>query len=174
MTSQTAPSPVLIDLPARAVLTVDGRGDPADTPFTAAVRALFAVRAALGARDDVALEGTYSPHDDVAAFDLADPAGWRWRLAVPAPAHRGADAVRTAAARFGAPVQLGSQPDRLVAQLLHRGPFAEEGPSLRALYAFATAQGCLPVGPHTEVYLTDPRSVAPAGLRTLLRVPVRR
>lgn len=174
MTSQTAPAPALVDLPRRTVLSVDGRGAPEDTPFTAAVRALFAVRAALGARDDVPLEGSYSQHDDPQAFDLHDPAGWQWRLLVAAPDHATADAVLTAATRFGAPVVMRVQPPRLVAQLLHLGPYADEGPSLRALHAFATARGCLPVGPHTEVYLADPGSVAPSELRTMLQVPVRR
>jgi hypothetical protein len=174
MTSQTAPAPSLLDLPPRSVLTVDGRGAPEDAPFTAAVRALFAVRAALGARDDVPLEGSYSQHDDPTRFDLHDPAGWQWRLLVPAPEGAGADAVLTAAARFGAPVVLRVQPSRLVAQLPHHGPYADEEPSLRALYAFVSARDLLPVGPHTEVYLTDPRSTAPTELRTLLQVPVRR
>lgn len=179
MTPQTAPAPSLLDLPPRSVLTVDGRGAPDDPPFTAAVRALFAVRAALGARDDVPLEGSYSQHDesghpDPTRFDLHDPAGWQWRLLVPAPESAGADAVLTAADRFGAPVVLREQASRLVAQLPHHGPYADEEPSLRALYAFVSERGLLPVGPHTEVYLTDPGSVVPAELRTLLQVPVRR
>lgn len=174
MTPQTAPAPSLLDLPPRSVLTVDGRGAPDDPPFTAAVRALFAVRAALGARDDVPLEGSYSQHDDPTRFDLHDPAGWQWRLLVPAPESAGADAVLTAADRFGAPVVLRVQASRLVAQLPHHGPYADEKPSLRALYAFVSERGLLPVGPHTEVYLTDPGSVVPAELRTLLQVPVRR
>ncbi len=174
MTSHTAPAPVLRDLPGRPVLSVDGRGAPEEPPFTAAVRALFAVRAALGGHDDVPLEGTYSQVDDLAAFDLDDPAGWRWRLVVPAPEHAGADAVLTAAGRFGAPVVLRVQPPRTVAQLLHLGPYADEAPSLRTLHAFAAAQGGVATGPHTEVYLTDPFSVAPSELRTMLQVPVRR
>lgn len=46
--------------------------------------------------------------------------------------------------------------------------------SLRTLHAFVAAQGGVAMGPHTEVYLTDPRTVAPSELRTLLQVPVRR
>lgn len=174
MTSHTAPAPVLLDLPGRPVLSVDGLGAPEAPLFLAAVRALFAVRAALGGQHDVPLEGTYSQADDLTAFDLDDPAGWRWRLVVPAPAHAGADAVLTAAGRFGASVVLRVQPPRTVAQLLHRGPYADEASSLRALHTFAAAEGGLPAGPHTEVYLTDPRTAAPAELRTLLQVPVRR
>ncbi len=162
----------LIEIPARDVLTVDGVGSPEDAAFTAAVRALCAVRSALGGRDDVPLEGSYAQDGDPSAFDLDAPGGWHWRLLLPAPPHTQAEAVGTAAARFGAPVLLRSAGPAVAAELLHCGPYAEEGPSLAALYAFVTGRGLTPAGPHTEVYLTDPRVVEPVELRTLLRVPV--
>lgn len=165
-------NPVLTDLPARALLAVDGEGAPEDHPFTAAVRALFAVRAALGAPADVPLEGTYAQDGDPLRFDLDAPAGWHWTLALPAPPDRSAAAVATAGERFGAPVELRAEPARRVAELLHRGPYADERPSLDALYGFVAAQGLRPAGPHTEVYLTDPATTAPADNRTVLRVPV--
>jgi hypothetical protein len=65
----------VIDMPGRDVLTVDGVGAPEDAPFGAAVRALFAVRAALGARDDVPLEGSYAQDGDPLRFDLDAPTG---------------------------------------------------------------------------------------------------
>lgn len=168
----TTLTPSLSTVPARALLAVDGRGAPQDAPFTAAVRALFAVRAALGARDDVPLEGTYTQDGDASRFDLGAPQGWHWTLAVPAPDARTADAVTTAAARFGAPVVLRAQQEQRVAQLVHHGPYDDEQPSLDALHAFVAEQGLRPAGPHTEVYLTDPGTTAPAELRTVLRVPV--
>jgi hypothetical protein len=162
----------LIEIPARDVLTVDGVGSPDGVAFTTAVRALYAVRAALGGHDDVPLEGSYAQDGDPMTFDLDAPDGWHWRLLVPAPRHVKAEAVGTAAERFGAPVLLRSARPASAAEVLHRGPYAEEGPSLAALYAFVAEQGLTPAGPHTEVYLTDPRAVEPAELRTLLRVPV--
>ena len=56
---------------------------------------------------------------------------------------------------------------------MHRGPYVDEAPSIAALDAFVVEQGREPVGPHTEVYLDDPRRTEPAQLRTLLRMPVR-
>jgi hypothetical protein len=167
-------TPELVDLPARAVLTVDGAGPPEAQPFTSAVRALFAVRAALGARDDVPLEGCYSQDGDPLRFDLEAPDGWHWRLAVPAPPDAAAEAVEAAGRRFGAPVRLRDIGAHQVARLLHHGPYADEGPSLAALYSFVERAGLVPAGPHTEVYLTDPSTTPPAQLRTLLRVPVSR
>ncbi|WP_300018774.1 GyrI-like domain-containing protein [Pseudonocardia sp.] len=162
----------LATVPARALLVVDGRGAPEDPAFTAAVRALFAVRAALGATDDVPLEGTYAQDGDALRFDLDAPGGWHWTLAVPAPPGRTADAVSTAAARFGAPVELRAHPEQRVAQLVHRGPYADEKPSLAALYAHVAGRGLRPAGPHTEVYLTDPGTTAPGDNRAVLSVPV--
>lgn len=162
----------LTAVPARALLAVDGRGAPEDAAFATAVRALFAVRAALGAVDDVPLEGTYAQDGDALRFDLDAPHGWHWTLAVPAPDGRTAEAVTRAAARFGAPVELRAHPRQEVAQLVHPGPYADEQPSLDALYAFVTRHGLRPAGAHTEVYLTDPGRTPPAGNRTVLRVPV--
>lgn len=165
-------TPRLVHLPARSRLAVDGVGAPEDAAFTRAVRALYAVRHALGDAADVPLEGSYAQDGDPARFDLDAPAGWHWRLAVPAPEGAAADAVAAAAERFGAPVVLADEPAREWAELLHRGPYADEGPSLATLYAHVAARGRRPDGPHTEVYLTDPGKVAPGDLRTLLRVPV--
>ncbi|GAA3041367.1 GyrI-like domain-containing protein [Pseudonocardia yunnanensis] len=173
----TTTDPVLADLPARDTLAVDGRGAPEHPSFGAAVRALFAARSALGAGEDVPLEGTYSQggsveSDDAPPFDLTNPDGWHWRLLVPAPPGATDSAVAAAAARFGAPVQRRRQPERRVARLLHLGPYADEEPSLAALYAFIAGNGLVPAAPHTEIYLTDPSSTPPAELRTVLQVPV--
>jgi hypothetical protein len=170
-------NPALADLPARDALAVDGRGAPEHPSFGAAVRALYAVRSALGAREDVPLEGTYSQggsveSDDAPPFDLTNPDGWHWRLLVPAPSGATDSAVAAAAARFGAPVRRRRQPERRVARLLHLGPYADEKPSLAALYGFIADHGLVPAAPHTEIYLTDPSSTPPAELRTVLQVPV--
>jgi hypothetical protein len=164
--------PQLHDVHARHVLTVDGTGAPEAPGFAAAVRALYAVRAALGARDDVPLEGSYSQEGDPLRFDLGAPDGWHWRLLVPAPPHATAEAVETAGSRFGAPVHLRNPRAQRVARLLHHGPYADEGPSLAALQEFVDRAGLVPIGPHTEIYLTDPSTTPPAELRTLLQVPV--
>lgn len=168
MTNSTL-APSLADLPARTVLAVDGAG-PAEAPaFGAAITGLVTVRAALGG-GGVPVEGTFWQDGDPLRLDLDAPDGWRWTLAVPAPDGVDDRAVRAAAG--GAGVRLLQQPARRVARLLHRGPYAEEGPSLAALHAFAAAQGLRVIGPHTETYLDDPARTPPAELRTVLDLPV--
>jgi len=158
MTTITHTTPELVTLPARTMLAVDGRGAPAGPAFDAAVGALFA---ALG--HDVALEATWWSGEDRLAFDLGVPDGWRWTLAVPAP--HGASAPP--------PVRVERRDAMRIAQLVHHGPYEEEGPSLAALAAFVAEQGLTIADAHTEVYLTDPAHTPPADLRTQLRVPVR-
>jgi hypothetical protein len=166
-------TPVLTVVPARDVLSVDGTGAAEEPAFGAAIRALFAVRRLLGARDDVPLEGSYAQHGDPLRFELDSPAGWHWRLLVPAPPGADAASVAAAAARFAAPVHLRRVGAQLVAQLLHRGRYADEAPSIATLERFVSAQGREPIGPHTEVYLTDPADTPEDRMRTLLRQPVR-
>lgn len=163
-------TPELVELPARDVLTVDGSGAPESSGFQKAIRGLVVVRAALGADDGPPFEGSYWQAGEPLRFDLEAADEWEWRLLAPAPA--GADAEAVAAVRAGAPVELRRQDGRRVARLLHEGPYADEGPSLAALYGFVAEQGLTPAGPHTEIYLTDPSRTAPADLRTILQVPV--
>ena len=58
-------------------------------------------------------------------------------------------------------------------QTLHVGPYDEEGPVIARIHAEAIAgRGAAPTGHHHEIYLSDPRRVEPAGLKTILRQPV--
>ncbi|OLT16141.1 hypothetical protein BJF78_14655 [Pseudonocardia sp. CNS-139] len=169
METTTYTQPELVDLPAREVLAVDGAGSPDAPGFLAAIGGLFALYGTLGGAGDPPLEGTFAQEGDPMRLDLDDKDGWVWRLALPAPA-----AATAAAVAAGDPrVALVRQEPQRVARLVHHGPYADEEPSLAALYAFVAAGGLAPAGPHTEVYLTDPATTAPADMRTWLQVPVR-
>ena len=152
-------------VPERSMLMIDGAGAPESPAFGAAVGALFATRAALGG-GDVPLEGTYWQRDGGFGFDRPDD--WLWILAVPAP-----DGVQSLEGSLGADgVRLDHQPLTRVVQAVHHGPYVEETATLAALRADAAARGLTITGPHTERYLTDPRSTPPEQLRTLLWYPV--
>ncbi len=58
------------------------------------------------------------------------------------------------------------------AQVLHVGPFDEEGPTIERLHAFITERGEL-TGKHHEIYLSDIRRAAPERWKTILRQPMR-
>jgi hypothetical protein len=62
----------------------------------------------------------------------------------------------------------------LSVQIMHVGPYDDEGPTIARMHGeFMPARGLVPAGKHHEIYLSDPRRVAPERLKTILRQPVR-
>ena len=57
-------------------------------------------------------------------------------------------------------------------QVMHHGPYADEGPTVAGLHSFIADAGLVLRGKHHEVYLGDPRRTAPEKLRTIIRQPV--
>ena len=57
-------------------------------------------------------------------------------------------------------------------QMLHVGPYEREHETIAKMKSFAEQKGLQLVGPHHEIYLSDPRRVPPDRLRTILRQPV--
>ncbi len=60
------------------------------------------------------------------------------------------------------------------AQVLHRGPYAEEWPAIVRVHRFIAGLGAKPAGRHHEIYLNDPSRTAPENLRTVIRQPFSR
>ncbi|MDL4773315.1 GyrI-like domain-containing protein [Actinomadura xylanilytica] len=158
-------------------LGVTGRGEPGGPAFTAAVGALYAVAGAAGIVPPP-LEGRWWVEDGRPPLDV--PRGeWWWHLFLhaadgmePSAADRAREAVLPqipAAAR----VQFVTFTEGRCVQMLHRGPFSEEPRSLARMDALMEAEGLVPNGLHHEIYLSDPREVAPEKARTILRRPVR-
>jgi hypothetical protein len=87
------------------------------------------------------------------------------------------DGVRTSTARLGEPpasLRLERYSEGLSAQIMHVGPPGAEAATLARLHGeFLPAHKLVPNGNHHEIYLNDPKRVAPARLKTVLRQPVR-
>lgn len=182
--------PALVEVPPLRYLAADGSGDPNGSPlFAAAVEALFTVAYTLkfqvkkaGGPDFAVmpLEGLWWA-DDMAAFCASRKADWKWTLLIAQPDFVSDDAVaaaiRAAAGKKELPALAGMRleimPGGRAAQVLHVGPYSEEGPTIAALHRFIADQGLRPDGKHQEIYLSDARRTAPDKLRTILRQPVR-
>lgn len=181
----------LVDVPAQQFLAVDGRGDPnTGEEYARAVQALysvaytlkFAARRALD-RDFVVgpLEGLWWS-DDMDVFTSRDKEAWRWRMLISRPDwitdSLVDEAGRAALAKKGLPgiadVRHETLHEGASAQLLHIGPYDDEGPALAELHhTYLAANSLRMTGLHHEIYLSDPRRTRPARLRTVLRQPVR-
>lgn len=182
---------VEVDIPTRAYLAIDGHGDPNTAPaYPQAVSALYtaaySVRAELKARTGDAwtvgpLEGLWSS-EDPATFASGDKSAWDWTMLIPLP-----DVLTSADVETGLSEAARKKPDLPVAdlrrvemtegrclQIMHIGSYDDEAPTLARLHhEVMPARGLTWAGPHHEIYLGDPRRVAPERLRTVLRQPVR-
>jgi hypothetical protein len=105
---------------------------------------------------------------------------WSWRLLIRTPdfiRKRELEAARKQLAAKGKEplfrdVELTTLTEDRCVQMLHAGSYDREPETIRQMEAFAGEQGYRLDGLHHEIYLSDPRRVAPEKLRTILRIPV--
>jgi hypothetical protein len=183
-------SPQVAHVPDLQYLMIDGHGDPNTPAYGDAVSALYPVAYKLKFaskkildRDYVVmpLEGLWWA-DDMDTFTTArDKAQWDWTLMIMVPdwitAEMFADAVEQVGTRDRPTrlddLRLEALSEGRCVQALHVGAYDDEAELLRYMHEeFVPAQGLRMVGKHHEIYLSDPRRVAPAKLRTILRQPV--
>lgn len=176
----------VVDVPPLAYLALEGKGDPA-TSFGPAMHALFSMayplkytmRARDASLDYVVMppEALYPAHADVYRGPRED---WPWTLLVMQPVKPRAselESVRDKAREKGAPalvedVELRTLKEGRCVQTLHVGPYDKEEPAILALSERAEALGSRVMGPHHEIYLSDPGRVGIEKAKTLLRMPL--
>lgn len=183
--------PVLVEIPSFEFVMIDGSGDPRTSPdYQAAVTALYAVSYPVvitvkrAGRPDLKvrpLEGLWWA-DDVRVFQPAseDRERWRWTMMIRQPDDVPGDVYARAVAAMTR--KLGQEiADRVrierfdegaCVQLMHHGPYTEEGRDIARLHDFAATQGLRLRGHHHEIYVSDPRKSPPQKMRTVLRHPV--
>jgi hypothetical protein len=182
--------PTIVDVPELAYVMLDGHGDPnTATDFSDAVGALYSIAYAAKfaikrAPDGVdygvlPLEGLFWALD-MSAFTTEDKAAWDWTLMIMQPdlvtdeifQEARAKAAEKISRDLAARVRFERFAEGLAAQLMHIGPYAQEGPTIERLHAFIAQQGYERAGKHHEIYLSDPRRCAPEKMRTIVRQPI--
>jgi hypothetical protein len=184
---------VIVEVPEMQFLMIDGHGDPNIVQeYQEAIEALYAVAYKLKfnskkhlGKDYVVppLEGLWWA-EDVAAFNTArDKTQWDWTMMIMTPewintemfletiemVRKGKNPVALDK------VRLERYQEGLSVQIMHIGSYDDEAPTLLELHAnFIPENGFLENGKHHEIYLSDPRRVAPEKLKTVLRQPIRK
>ena len=179
---------VEVDVPTMNYLMVDGEGDPNTAPaFAAAVEVLFMVSYAVkfmirkGALTIdygvMPLEGLWWA-DDMAKFSATDKSNWKWTAMIMQPAFVTPEIVERAIAEVQKKnppaislVRLESLAEGRCAQIMHSGPFSEEGPTIAKVHQFIDTRSQRR-GRHHEIYLSDLRKVDPAKWKTIIRQPM--
>jgi hypothetical protein len=190
-----------VEVPTFAWAMVHGEGAPEAGLFQEAIEALYSVTytihfAMKKARGDaprvMPLEALWwvdgdreqevvraATHRRAILADV-DRSRWRWTAMImqPPPVDRtwflsAIDEVRTNKDLAGLDrVRFEQWREGPAAQILHVGPYADEGPTIVALHDAIAAAGAEPRGKHHEIYLGDPRRAAPERRRTILRQPI--
>ena len=180
--------PQIVEIPPLSYLMIDGEGAPESTAFGDAISALYstayAIKFACKARkgDFVVppLEALWWA-DDMAAFVAGQRDQWRWTAVIMQPDFVDQDDLAAAHATLLKKKKRTPDHDRLrlatleegtVVQVMHLGPFSEEGPVIADMHAFAEAEGYRLTGKHHEIYLSDLRRTPPEKLKTVLRQPL--
>jgi len=183
-------------VPPQRFLAVDGSGDPnTAVAYVEAVEALYSVAYTVkfasksAGRDLVVgpLEGLWYA-EDASVFSARDKAAWSWTMLISQPdwvedaqIHEAIAAARSKAAAKKKLLpaldllRIEQLDEGLSAQLLHVGSYDDEAPALARLHGEVLPRlGLTERARHHEVYLSDPRRVAPEKLRTVVRQPVTR
>jgi len=181
--------PIIVTLPKVSYIAIEDTGAPGGEEFQSAVASLYAMAytmkfAAKDRGNDYSvckLEGLWW-HDGDKPFNEAAPEEIHWQLLIRQPAYiTKADVkqAREALAKRGkkmrsAEIDLVALKEGKCVQMLHIGPYDQEGRSIDIMRAFAEEQGYSQFGTHHDIYISDPRRLAPERLKTILRIPVRK
>lgn len=184
-------APEIVEVPTFDFLMIDGHGDPnLSAEYQQAVEALyslaytikFEVKRSHGIDFTVmALEGLWWA-EDMTQFSTQRKQDWDWTMMIMQPDLVSAELVASCQAQALKKkkkpaiekIRFERYEEGTAVQLLHIGPYAEEGPNIARMHAFAQEQGYALHGKHHEIYLGDPRRSAPEKLKTVLRQPLRR
>jgi hypothetical protein len=181
----------LVEVPAMRFVMVDGFGNPNTAPaYKRAVEWLYSVSYALKFASKKELERDYGVlpleglwwAQDMDAFTAGDKDKWSWTAMIMQPDWitdaMFAAAVDKARGKLGDPpesLRLDTFDEGLSVQIMHIGPYDAEGPTIARLHQqFIPQNGLTENGHHHEIYLSDPRRVAPEKLKTIIRQPVKR
>jgi hypothetical protein len=182
----------IVDVPEFTFLMIDGEGNPNTAQsYVDAIQALYAVAYGLKfscktqlKKDFVVapLEGLWWADSPDAFHRKLDKDSWKWTAMIHLPEWITPELYATVVEQAGTKKDLPALPlmrletycEGLSVQILHIGPYAEEGPTLLKLHEeFLPANSLVEAGRHHEIYLSDPRRTAPDKLKTVLRQPVR-
>lgn len=117
---------------------------------------------------------------DMAAFATGAKDDWHWTVMIMQPefiTRAMVEEAMTEVERKKKPaalplVRFQAFTEGKAAQILHIGPFSEEGPTIGKVHAFIEQSGSQRIGKHHEIYLSDLRRAATDKWKTIVRQPM--
>jgi hypothetical protein len=183
---------VFVNVPEMNFLMVDGLGNPnTSQEYQKAIEALYAVSYALKfiiKKSSQAVDYSVMPLeglwwvDDGASFSMDNKDIWKWTSMIMQPKFVTQalfkDAVEQVKKKKNLPSLLKMRFHAFLegpsVQIMHIGPYAAEESTIQKIHAYILARGYEVNGKHHEIYLSDPRKLAPEKLKTIIRQPVKK
>ena len=181
---------VQVDVPSLNFLMVDGQGNPnTSQEYAHAVEALFTVSYAIKfmvKKGPLAIDYGVMPleglwwAEDLRVFLSGDKSNWLWTMMILQPEFVTSEMIESAMADMRkkknpaaiSKLRLEMFFEGPCAQILHIGPFSEEGPTIEKVHRFIDSRSGL-AGKHHEIYLSDTRKANPANWKTIIRQPMK-
>ena len=183
---------VLVEIPEMQFLMIDGIGSPGDSQeYLDALAALYPVAfktkflSKAKGKDYVVppLEGLWWA-DNMKDFTEGNRDKWKWTMMIMQPEWITQEIINEAMeSTIEKKPELKNKISKLrlekykegkVAQIMHLGPYSEEGPTVEKVHKFIESQGGTFDGhnkKHHEIYLSDPRKAKPENMKTVIRQP---
>ena len=187
-----AKDPVIIDVPEMQFLMIDGMGSPGDSQeYQDALSVLYPISfrtkflSKAKSKDYVVppLEGLWWA-DDMNDFTEGNRDKWKWTMMIRQPDWITQDMINEAIAitkekkpellKLLPKLRLEKYKEGKTAQIMHIGPYSEEGSTVQKVHDFIKEKGGNFDGlerKHHEIYLSDPRKANPATMKTVIRQP---
>ncbi|MGI6040502.1 MAG: transcriptional regulator [Clostridiales bacterium] len=193
---QPKTTPSIIDIPEIKFIAVDGKGDPNKSQeYAEAVELLYGLSYAIKMSNKATLEYVVPPLEGFWSIDdddfrgggaaISDKSKFIWTMVIRQPDFVTTEIFEAAKATLTkkkpsidtSKAKLTTITEGLCVQVMHIGSYDDEPATIVALDNFAIENGYRidinETRRHHEIYLSDPRRVAPEKLKTVIRHPIR-
>ena len=179
---------VIVEVPSMNYFMVDGEGGPAAESYQQAIEALYGLSFTVkfDVKKGVGLDYTVMPLEglwwakDITAFSADRKDEWLWKMMIMQPDYVTAKHVNAATKQLREKknplaldkIRFESYHEGPSVQILHIGPYDDEGPTIAQMHKFIDENGYQLHMKHHEIYLSDPRRSKQEKLKTILRQPI--
>ncbi len=179
----------MVAVPKMNYLKIDGTGNPNTSQnYKEAVEVLFQLSYTIKfmiKKGELAIDYGVMPLeglwwvDDMTKFDINKKDDWKWTMMIMQPELVTKTIVEKAKEQLKQKKNPPALPkicfesfeEGTATQIMHIGPFSEEGPTIQKVHEQIHENGFKISGKHHEIYLTDIRRAAPEKWKTIIRQP---
>lgn len=185
----------MVEVPEMNFLMLDGTGDPnTSKEYQDAMEALFPVsyKVKFMSKKEMSQDYVVMPLeglwwvDNMENFSIEDKSSWNWTVMIRQPDFITKAMIKNTINEVGEKKDLPALPklrlekfkEGSAAQIMHIGPYSEEGPTVEKLHSHIHGngyqfEGSKPGEKHHEIYISDMRRTKPERLKTVIRQPVK-